>query len=446
MAIIPEPLRRLIRPLAGAFTAPTFRRFTTLMAGAILTTGRRTVTNLLRTVGGLATGHPSSYHSVFSRRRWSTWTLARALAGIVTRRFGPAEPVPLAGDDTVDEHRGATVYGKGRHRDPVRSTKSYTAWRWGHKWVVLAVLIKFPFATRPWALPVLVALYRTPQWDREHARRHKTPARLLRQLTAVLLRWCPGRRFVLAGDGGYGSHEMAAFAHRHRRRLTLISRFIPNANLFEPPPAYGGKGRPRVKGAESPAPEEVVAASRRTRLEVSWYGGGRRDVQVVSGTGQWYKSGEGLAPVRWVFVHDRTGTHRDDYLFTTDTAMAPRAVIEGFTGRWSIETTFQEMRAYLGLETTRGRTEATVTRVAPCLFGLFSVVALLYERLRGRGRATAEVSWAGKSGATFSDAITTVRRWLWVDWVFANHGQGEGFSKLPRRLRETLLSALAPAA
>src|SRR5262245_2027743 len=309
MAIIPEPLRRLIRPLAAAFTAPTVRRFTTLMAGAILTTGRRTVANLLRTVGGLATGHPSTYHSVFSRRRWSTWALARALAGIILRRFGPDEPVPLAGDDTVDEHRGAKVYGKGRHRDPVRSTKSYTAWRWGHKLVGLAVLVKFPFATRPWALPVLVALYRTPDWDREHWRRHKTPARLLRQLTAVLLRWCPGRRFVLAGDGGYGSHEMAAFAHRHRRRLAVISRFVPDANLYEPPPPYGGKGRPRVKGAELPAPEEVVAAARRTRLEVSWYGGGRRDVEVVSGTGQWYKSGEGLAPVRWVFVHDRTGTH-----------------------------------------------------------------------------------------------------------------------------------------
>jgi hypothetical protein len=46
-----------------------------------------------------------------------------------------------------------------------------------------------------------------------------------------------------------------------------------------------------------------------------------------------------------------------------------------------LETTFQEMRAYVGLETTQGRTEVTVTRVAPCLFGLFSVAALLYERL-----------------------------------------------------------------
>ncbi|MBV8554344.1 MAG: hypothetical protein JO116_02180, partial [Planctomycetaceae bacterium] len=104
---------------------------------------------------------------------------------------------------------------------------------------------------------------------------------------------------------------------------------------------------------------------------------GRRDVAVVAGTGQWYKSGEGLVPLLWVFVHDLTGTHRDDSFFSTDPGMTPREVIERFTGRWSIETTFQEMRADVGLETTRGRTEATVTRVAPCLFGLFSVVAVL---------------------------------------------------------------------
>jgi hypothetical protein len=446
MAIIPDFARALLQPFADAFTRPTFKRFLTLMAGAVLTTGRRTVSNLLRTVRGLAHGHPSSYHRVFSRRRWSTAALARVLAGSLLRRWAADEPVPLAGDDTVDEHRGANVYGKGRHRDPVRSTKTYTAWRWGHKWVVLAVLVKFPFATRPWALPVLVTLYRTPQWNREHSRRHKTPARLLRQLVAVLLRWFRGRPFVLAGDAGFGSHEMAAFAHRHRRRLTLISRFAPDANLYEPPPPYGGKGRPRVKGAKLPAPQEVVASTPLTKLQVSWYGGGRRDVAVVSGTGRWYKSGEGLVPLRWVFVRDLTGTHRDDYFFSTDGEMTPRGVIEGFTGRWSIETTFQEMRADLGLETTRGRTEATVTRVVPCLFGLFSVVALMYERLKARGRATARVSWAGKAQTTFSDAITTVRRWLWVDWVFANHGQGETFSKLPGALRETLLSALASAA
>lgn len=65
------------------------------------------------------------------------------------------------GDDTVVAHPGAPVYGKARHRDPVRSSHAFTARSYGHKWVVLAVLIRFPFAGRPWAMPVLVTLYQS---------------------------------------------------------------------------------------------------------------------------------------------------------------------------------------------------------------------------------------------------------------------------------------------
>ncbi|MDY3550939.1 hypothetical protein R5W24_000008 [Gemmata sp. JC717] len=74
----------------------------------------------------------------------------------VLDRLLPDGPVRLVGDDTVDGHTGPHVYGKARHRDAVRSPHSGTAFRYGHKWVVLAVPVKFPFATRPWALPALI--------------------------------------------------------------------------------------------------------------------------------------------------------------------------------------------------------------------------------------------------------------------------------------------------
>ena len=63
-------------------------------------------------------------------------------------------------------------------------------------------------------------------------------------------------------------------------------------------------------------PVGKVVATSPTKWNVAWYGGGRREVAVVSGTGQWSKSGEGLVPLLWVFVHDLTGTHRDDDFFS----------------------------------------------------------------------------------------------------------------------------------
>jgi hypothetical protein len=352
--------------------------------------------------------------------------------------------VHLVGDDTVDGHPGRRVYGKGRHRDPVRSSHAYTAWRYGHKWVVLAVLVKFPFAARRWALPVLVDLYRTPEVSTAEGVRHRTPAqRMCRLLRLALLRF-PERAFVFAGDSSYGTHAVARFCHRHRSRLTLVSKCHPDADLFSPPPAYRGTGRPPLKGPRVPKPRQAAATAKQTRLTASWYGGGTRRIQAATGSGHWYKGGEGLVPIRWVFVRDVSGTHRDEYLLTTDLTLTADAVVDLYCGRWPIETTFQECRSCLGLETTRGRCRSTVTRAAPCLFGLYSVVAILFHTLPESKRSGA-VRWAGKVTITFSGALTAVRRCIWADGVFPQANAGTPIAELPADVRELLLSALAPA-
>jgi hypothetical protein len=437
------PLLSLFRPV---FSAATFVRAQLLGVAAILTHGRRTLSNLLRTVAGLTEGDSSSYHRVLSLAQWSALSLAAILTRFIIQHFWPQGRIRLVGDDTVTEHPGRKVYGKGRHRDPVRSSHSYTAWRWGHKWVVLAVLVQFPFAVRPWALPVLVTLYRSKENNRQRGRSHQTPAQLLQLLLRILLRWFPDRQFVFAGDQGYGSHEMAALSQRSQGRLSVVSKFYPDAQLYAPPPPYMGKGRPRVKGTKLATPQEVVAKAQRTRLNVAWYGGGRRDIEIVSGTGHWYKAGQKLVEVRWVYVHDLSGTHRDEYFYSTDVAMTPQEIVEEYTGRWNVETTFEDARAYLGLESTRGWCERTVLRAEPGLLGLFSVVALLYWRLPAQDQEQGNVEWEGKQSVTFSDAITAVRRWLWTHWVFPRAGQGAAFEKLPQAFQQLLLYGLAPAA
>jgi hypothetical protein len=444
--ILPDEALPILQALAPAFTRPTFRRFTLLMGAALLCTGRRTVANLLRVVSPIADGHATTYQRVFSAASWSAMRLACCLCRLVVALVPPDKPILLAGDDTVDGHPGKRVYGKARHRDPVRSSHGYTAWRYGHKWVVLAVLVRFPFATRPWALPVLVALYRSEEDDRERGRPHRTPAQLLCQLLRVMRMWFPDRRLIVVGDSGYGTHEVARFCDRHRLGLTLVSKLHPGANLFEPPPPYGGTGRPRVKGAALPKPREAVARARRLcRRTVAWYGGGTRRVGLLSRTGHWYKSGRGLVPVRWVFVQDRDGTHRDEYFFTTDVTLDPVTVVETDTARWNLETTFQELRALLGLETTRGWCRKTVLRMAPCLFGLYTAVAVLYQALP-EAKRQGRVEWPGKSGVTFSDALVAVRRWLWTEWVFPQAGVDEAVRKLPLPVQDLLLCGLAPAA
>jgi hypothetical protein len=449
---LPKPVRAVFDPLEPALTRPTFRRLVLLALAAILTLGGRTIANLLRCLGALAPGHSSSYHRALSLRRWSTRRLARRYIAAVLARFVPEGPIAIVGDDTVTEHPGDTVYGKGCHRDPVRSTHALTAYRWGHKWVVLALLVRFPFARRPWALPLMTNLYRPEDKavDGISRRAHKTPVDLLAQMLRILIRWSPERTLVCSADGNYAAHELAELAAAHQKRLKFVSKFYPDANLFEPPPPVPGKRpahRPRKKGKELPDPAQVVRDTpSRPVLTVAWYGGQRRRVEVVTGTGLWYRSGRPLVPVRWVFVRDRSGTHRDEYFFTTDVTMSPRAVIATDTGRWNIETTFQEARSYLGLETTRGRSRHTVLRAEPSLLALYTLVVWLYAELPLRYRRVRVVAWLGKSDVTFSDAITAVRRYLWVEGVFSLSGHREAFEKLGGPLRQILLQGLAPAA
>jgi hypothetical protein len=151
-------------------------------------------------------------------------------------------------------------------------------------------------------------------------------------------------------------------------------------------------------------------------------------------------------PVQWVYVENRTGTHRAENFFSTDLGLSVAQVVEHCTGRWNIETTFQEMHSYLKLEKTRGWTAQTVLRSGPCLVGLYTVIALWYAELPARWKRQRVVAATGKRDVTFSDAITAVRRWLWAEWVFAMPAHQDAFAKIPPRLREALLRGLAPAA
>lgn len=299
---LPEFAVPVLTMFQPAFSTPTYHRFLVLLLGAIIRTGRQTITHLLRTVRPHANGHASSSHRVFSQRRWSTWELARLLLAVPLNYVVPPGPILLAGDDTVAAHPGPHVFGKARHRDGVRATHSYTAYRWGHQWVVVSVLVKLPFAVRPWALPVLVAWYRSPECARAHGTRHQTPAQLARLLWARLGRRFPERQFLCVGDTGDGTSETARFCRQYGRHLTLVSKFYRDAALDEPPPPRPPStiGRPRVKGQKLASPHEVVAqTTQRTRLTGAWYGGSARDVEVVTGTGHWYRIGEDLVEVRW---------------------------------------------------------------------------------------------------------------------------------------------------
>lgn len=418
MLDVPQEAAWLLDRLSIGFDPRTFQRFAALLIGAVLVQGPRTVTACWWAVAGLVPGHFSSFNRVFSRAAWSLWPLARVLTAAALELIPLSHAVTIILDDTVTRHKGPKVYGRGCHRDPVRSTRGLKVFCWGHCWIVLAVLVRLPYTTRPWALPVLVVRWPTLKEDRKAQRPHKTAVDLAASMIAVLHHWFPRRRFIVVADSRYASRALAQRCLECH--AVLVSVLPPDAALYAPPPARGKRrGRPPVKGAVLPKPHDAAAKARLRRVTVNWYGGTTRRVHVFQSRGRWYRPGDAMVDLNWVYIKDDLeGDGREFYLFCTDPTATPEQIVGWYTGRWPLEVTFQEVRRHLGLETPRQWARASVERMTPCLLGLFTVVALIYRAyLRGVGRAGLKVGarpWYPKRAPTFADALTTVRGLFWT--------------------------------
>jgi hypothetical protein len=79
-------------------------------------------------------------------------------------------------------------------------------------------------------------MYCSPECDRVHWTRHKTPAHVAWLLLVRPMRGFPHRHFVFVGDSSYGTSDSARFCQRHHDHLTLLSKFCGDAALYEPPP------------------------------------------------------------------------------------------------------------------------------------------------------------------------------------------------------------------
>jgi hypothetical protein len=269
---------------------------------------------------------------------------------------GPPGPVWLAGDATVAERPGPQVFGKGRHRAGGRSPPPPrdTAYRWGHQGGVVSGLVTCPWATRPWALPGLVAGYRDPAGEQAQGTHHHPPAPLARRLVARVLRWFPARQCRVVGDTGDGPSETARCCRRYGRQRTWGSKVDGDAALTAPRPP-SPLGRPRVQGPQRASPHPVVAhTAERPRLTVAWSGGRTRASEGVTGTGHGDRLGEALLAVRWRDVQDGPGTPREAEGVPTAVPLKPPPMGACDTPRWSMEPTFQECRAYVTRESTTG--------------------------------------------------------------------------------------------
>jgi len=451
LPLIPPVLTVWLSVFQPCFTTPVWNHVLVLVAGAVLAPGKRTVTQALRVMGlGDEPGF-GRYHEVLNRARWDARRLARRLLLHVLESLLPAGPVVIGIDDTIERRWGARIKARGIYRDPVRSSKGHFVKTSGLRWLSLMVIVPVPWASRRWALPFLTILAPSARWSEANGKRHKTLTAWARQAILQTKRWLPGRELVIVGDSGFAALDLLAAVHR---RVRVITRLRLDAKLFKPAPArkQGQRGRPPLKGKPLPKLSAVLnsAKTRWTTVIVSqWYGDQQRTLQTATGTAVWYHAGMAPVPIRWVLVRDPLAEHEPQAFLSTDLDAAPETILQWFVLRWRVETTFQEVRAHLGIETQRQWSDLAILRTTPVLLGLFSMITVWASTLAAsdnrllRPHATA---WYDKKDPTFSDAIAAVRRVLWSPPDFSMSRQMTDAVTIPARLLKRLVQTLSLAA
>lgn len=414
----------IITPFSVLFSASCWRNISTLLLGAVLCRGRRTITGVLRTIGLSQCSGFSKYHRILNSLEWSAKKGSQILLTLLLKLPGRERPVVLI-DETLERRKGKRIRAKGYYRDAVRSSKSQVVKVTGLKWLVMALSIRFKFAGRAFALPFFTVLEPSEKATKTQGKRHKTTLDWSIQMVKQLVRWFPAIPFILVGDGGFACAKLAWICFK--KNVALVSRLKMNARIYGIPekPLPGKRGRKPSKGVRLiPFKEMIVMEDLPWQdVEILGYEGRKKRIRFLTNTALWGAEGSSPIAIRWVLVIDPTGEMDPIPLMSTDVNLSAVKIIELYVDRWGLEVTFQETREHLGVETQKQWSDKAIARTTPILMGLYSIVCLIGHSMNENVPLVAEgAAWYAKKVVSFSDLMKAVRVALWKDNLIFRKG------------------------
>jgi len=351
--------------------------------------------------------HWAAYHSFFSRGTWDPdrlgfWLLQRIRDGLSTGALH------LVIDDTLCSKKGAEVFGIGTHIDAVHSTKKHKVFCFGHCWVVLALMVRVPFSTRTWALPLLFRLYRSKA---DAGADYAKKTELARQMIEVVLAWTELDRceIHLALDQGYANGTVLRTLSA---RVVVVAAMRPNAALTEQPDP---KQAPRrKKGDRLPSPTQVAQDTTLPWQHVSAHLYGKAEIVTFKTfVAQWYRV-TGPRLVRIVVVRCAEGTTSYRVFFSTDPTWSVTTLLEAYAARWSIEVFFRDAKQLFGLADSPAWSKLAVQRVAPLVGLLLSALVVWFVDVFNTPVAALPIRpwYTQKKDMCFADVLRAARRTL----------------------------------
>lgn len=400
---------------APLFSRSVFKNAYQLLVGHILCKHRRTITDILRQLNLKSIKNYSKYHWVLSGAKWCSIQGAKILLFSLGKLC--SQDIVISIDSTIERRKGPKIKGLGRQRDPVRSTKEKKVLAIGLNWLVCAIHIRFPWISKIWACPFLSILMSPEkplsssknESDLKKTRQHKTLNEWASQIVRIIAKWIGKiKNITIVADSAFATYILANTCIDNG--ISLISRMRLDARTFNFP-IMNKKGRPRLVGERLPTFETLARDPLQDwkKINVKWYGESNKELEILTGSCLWYGYGIRPVPIKWVLI--KTGKEVVA-LFSTNLNHTVEYIIETFVERWQLESTFEECRRHLGIETQRQWSDKSIDRTTPCLLASYSIINLMAVELSKEKKESIpiqECSWYKKKHPTFSDVLNYVR-------------------------------------
>ena len=395
--------------------------------GWLLSTGRRTVTSMLRAGRLCQHDHWSPYYRLFSHAVWNEFEMWRRWVHWVVSEFCPEGPLLSGGDDTLLKHRGQDIYGLDVFRDAVLSSRSRMVLSFGHHWVVMFLLVQFPLWPHRWmAVPINARLHLKGS--------RRTSVDLMKEMMEQLAKWLPQREIVYVVDGGYST-----LAGSLPKGCHLTGRLRSDAATYELPPPVPPKrrGRPAQKGKKMRKPCEIAADKRTTwkKIRVGLYGE-HRGIEVHSYVAIWDNVLK--QPIRVILSRDPK-TKEVACFLTTDVDRSIEQTIEHYGARYSVERMFEDAKQHLGVEDPQVQSQRSVERMAPVAFLMYGAVVCWYAT-QGHHLWEYHVDpwYKNKLRASFQDMLAAARALSLQETISDRSTPQADIEKSPLSLRKAV--------
>jgi len=319
-------------------------RLTTVVAGILFASGRRTVSSWWR-AARVGSGFRSYYYFLDSVGR-KTKPIAAVLLRIVLDRIDAGDRLVFALDDTPTKRYGPKVQGAGVHHNPTPGPAG-SKFLFGHSWVTLS-RVAHHARCGVIGLPLLGMLYvrkkDVPSLPVGAGVTFRTKLVMAAEMVTWLRSQLPSEAQPWAVvDGGYTKREFLRPAMK--AGFIVVARLRKDAALFDlprvvPPDQKRGRGRPPIYG------KNRLSLAKRAGQTRGW-----SEVTVKTTTGRsvtkrfktflatWHPAG---GVVRVVILKEDDGSWRP--FLCTDVEASVEAIVQTVHDRWAIEQNYHDLK------------------------------------------------------------------------------------------------------